>query len=170
MTSRIVTAATWVVVAVILAFALALAAPRLGGGDSLTILTGSMQPTIRPGDVVAVVPVDTDDLRVGDVVTFQPVSGDPTLITHRLVEIDDSASERRFVTRGDANSADDPAIIGAQVQGRVLYVIPVIGWISSALGPAVPGIVAVCAAGLIVFGAVALLRPGTRPTSRKAAS
>lgn len=170
MRSKIATVVGWLVIAVIVAGAAVMTVPRLMGGATLTILTGSMQPTLNPGDVIAVTPVADAKLRLGDIVTFQPVSGDPTLITHRIVDIDSSPAERVFVTRGDANSADDPPIIGEQIQGRVLYVVPMLGWVRSLVGPAVPVIVASAAATLIVFGAIAVLRPSRRSPSRKATS
>lgn len=170
MKTRVAAIAGWLVIALIVVAAVVMTVPRLMGGATLTILTGSMQPTLNPGDVIAVVPVADADLRLGDVVTFQPVSGDPTLVTHRLVDIDSSTATPVFVTRGDANSADDAPIIGDQIQGRMLYVIPVLGWARTLLGPAVPAIVATAAAVLIVFGAIAVLRPSRARPSRKATS
>jgi signal peptidase len=167
MRSKLIGAVTWTVVVLVVATAAVLGVPRLLGGATLTILTGSMQPTLRPGDVVAVVPTDPAGLRVGDVVTFQPVSGDPTLVTHRLVAIDDTAAEARFVTRGDANTADDAPLVAEQIQGRVVYVIPFIGWARQGLGSAGPLLVAVSGAALVAWGAFAVLRPGARPLKRK---
>src|SRR5699024_1764038 len=77
---------TSVLLIAVLALAVLLAVvPRLLGGEALTVLTGSMQPTYSPGDVVVSVP--QEEYQVGDVVTFQPVSGDPTLVTHRIVAV-----------------------------------------------------------------------------------
>ncbi|RZI92444.1 MAG: signal peptidase I [Microbacterium sp.] len=170
MPSKIAAVAGWLVIAAIVAGAVVMVMPRLMGGATLTILTGSMQPTLNPGDVIAVTPVADADLRVGDVVTFQPVSGDPTLVTHRVVDIDSSGVEPVFTTRGDANSADDEPIISDQIQGRVLYTVPLLGWARTLLGPAVPVIVAVVAGCLIAFGTVAVLRPSRPRSSRKAST
>lgn len=152
--------AGWALIALLAAVVALVGAPRLFGGTTLTVLTGSMQPGISPGDVVAVVPVDPDDLTAGDIVTFQPVSGDPTLITHRIIGISQSSSgERSFVTRGDANSADDPEIVADQIQGRVLYSVPWIGHVGAAVGRLAPTLVLVVAVTLVVGGAAAILRP-----------
>ena len=71
-----------------------------------------MEPTYSPGDVV--VPVPQDRYNVGDVVTFQPIPGDPTLITHRVTRVLYGNDGPRYITRGDANgaSAQLPPAIG----------------------------------------------------------
>lgn len=150
----------WALIIALAVLVALIGAPRLFGGATLTVLTGSMQPEINPGDVVAVVPVDPADLAAGDIVTFQPVSGEPTLITHRIISVSQSSSGvRTFITRGDANSADDPQISAEQLQGRVLYSIPFIGHIGSVLGPLAPTLVLVVAVVLVVGGAVVIMRP-----------
>src|SRR5699024_11712895 len=116
----------------VLALAVALAVvPRVMGCEALTVLTGSMEPTYAPGDVVVSVP--RDGYAVGDVVTFQPVSGDPTLVTHRIVAVQLGGPEgTMYVTRGDANGADDDPIKAEQVMGEVLYHVPYVGHLSAA--------------------------------------
>src|SRR5699024_11844299 len=94
----------------VLARAVAVAVvPRVMGGDALAVLTGSMQPTYSPGDVVVSVPQEA--YQVGDVVTFQPVSGDPTLVTHRIVAVTVGGPPgEQYITRRDANGDDaDPS-------------------------------------------------------------
>lgn len=139
-----------VLVLALLALALAVAVvPRLLGGAALTVLTGSMEPTYSPGDMVVSVPVET--YEVGDVVTFQPVSDDPTLITHRIVGVQLGA-ETRYVTRGDANGADDEPIQAEQVMGRVVYHIPYVGHVAGAAGPHRGLVVTAVACLLIGYG------------------
>ena len=77
---------------------------------------GSMEPTYSPGDMVVSVPQDS--YAIGDVVTFQPVSDDPTLVTHRIVAHRTGQHGVSYVTRGDANSQDDNPIIAEQVMGK----------------------------------------------------
>src|SRR5699024_2032677 len=106
--------------------------PKLLGGAGLTVLTGSMEPVYSPGDMVITVPQDS--YAVGDVVTFQPISGDPTLITHRIVAYRHGDDGVSFVTRGDANAYDDQPIIEQQVMGKVLYHVPLVGHVALAFG------------------------------------
>jgi len=86
--------------------------PKILDASPLTVYTGSMGPTFNPGDLIVVKPLsdkDKEGLDVGDVITFQPVSGDPTLITHRIIEKRSSNKGVSFITQGDANGvADEP--------------------------------------------------------------
>lgn len=117
----------------VLALAIALAVvPRLMGGAALTVLTGSMEPTFSPGDMVVSAPADR--YEIGDVVTFQPESDDPALITHRVVAIREMPGGLEYVTRGDANGADDEPIVAAQVMGTVHYAVPYVGHLAEAVG------------------------------------
>jgi len=120
---------SWLAIALVAAVVLAVVAiPRLIGAVPLTVLTGSMVPTYRPGDIVVVQPIPANELAIGDTVTFQPVSGDPTLNTHRIVHIEnENGIVTSVTTRGDANNSDDPPIVPEQIQGRVIYSVPLVG-------------------------------------------
>lgn len=113
-----------------------LVVPRLLGGDSLTVLSGSMEPTFAPGDVVVVRGIDEakvcSDVTVGSIVTFFPEPNDPTLITHRVVGKTigtfEDGSSCRLITQGDANSSADAPVSPAQVRGLFMFGVPGIGW------------------------------------------
>lgn len=123
----------------VVASALALVVvPKAAGAVPLTVLTGSMSGTYEPGSVVVVRPVVVEALDIGDVITFQERSGDPTLVTHRIVSIAFAGDgTRRFVTQGDANGAPDPApVTAAQVRGEVWYSVPLAGHVATALDAA----------------------------------
>ena len=152
--------ATFIVLA-ILAAAVALAVvPRLLDGAALTVLTGSMVPTYHPGDMVVVRGVHdaAREVRMGDVVSFQPEPNDPTLITHRVVGISFTSDGTRFTTRGDANSANDDPLLPEQIKGRAVYHVPWVGHASLWLGNNRPIAVTSAAAGLLVYGAVMIFR------------
>lgn len=113
-----------------------LVVPRLLGGDSLTVLSGSMEPTFSPGDVVVVKGIDDGevctDISVGTIITYFPEANDPTLITHRVVgktigTFEDGTS-CRLITQGDANSSVDEPVSPAQVRGVFMYGVPGLGW------------------------------------------
>ncbi|MCC2312655.1 signal peptidase I [Cellulomonas xiejunii] len=163
--SGLVSALATFALVVLLAAAVALAVvPKALDGAALTVLTGSMVPTYDPGDVVVVRGVDdaTAEVQVGDVVTFQPVSDDPTLITHRVVGKLFTADGTMFVTRGDANSADDAPLLPAQIKAVAVYHVPWVGHVSLALGQQRGLIVVGVAVALLVYGAVMVLRPERR--------
>lgn len=77
----------------------------------LVVVSGSMEPDIPVGSLIAGRTVAAADLEVGDVVTVPRRAGTADLVTHRIVEIRESdAAEgaRELVLRGDANATDDP--------------------------------------------------------------
>ncbi|MGN6131056.1 MAG: signal peptidase I [Nocardioidaceae bacterium] len=139
---------------VVLAGLALIVVPKATGSRPLTVLTGSMTPTYPPGTVVIVKPTDTNNLQIGDVITFQPRSGDPQLTTHRIVGVVLKGDGREYVTRGDANGADDPTPVKpAQIHGTVWYSVPYIGylavWVSGAnIHLAIDAV----AAGLVLYG------------------
>jgi signal peptidase len=71
------------------------------------VVTGSMNPTLEPGDgFVAVPPSLVGDIDEGDVVTFQPAEiNGGKLTTHRVV----GQTDRGYLTKGDANPFGDQA-------------------------------------------------------------
>ena len=112
--------------------------PKLVGGNTYTVLTGSMEPTISPGDEVIQRPTTFDEVKVGDIIIFQPRSGDPTLVTHRVVE-KRMGGVPRIVTKGDANGAADEPIKPGQVKGIYLYHVPKIGHVLLPVRDAING-------------------------------
>jgi len=144
--------------------ALLVIVPRLQGGTSLTVLSGSMEPALRPGDMVAVRGAEGGEgVRIGDVITFQPVSGDPTLVTHRVVGKSlASTGEVTFTTRGDANDSDDPPIVAAQVKGAMLYRVPYVGYGVNWVGDYRRPLAIAVGAALVLYGIVAVIRPRRR--------
>lgn len=125
--------AWFVIAAVVASLALSVLIPRLAGATPYTILTGSMKPGMPPGTLVVVKPIDVDDLDVGDVVTYQLESGEPTVVTHRVVAVGvDLAGRTVLTTRGDANDAtDEKPVIPAQVRGERWYSVPYLGHVST---------------------------------------
>lgn len=56
----------------------------------------SMFPTYLPGDVVKVIPIDFNKLKIGDIVFFE---GHNRIIFHRLVKVD--FTKQLYLTKGD---------------------------------------------------------------------
>lgn len=103
--------------------------PKALGALPMAILTGSMRPAMEPGTMIVVRPVPTTELQVGNVVTFQLASDDPTLVTHRISQISQTSNGKTLLTtQGDNNDAADPPIKGEQVMGEVIYAVPYFGW------------------------------------------
>ncbi|WP_341267996.1 MULTISPECIES: signal peptidase I [Gordonia] len=129
------TIASWTLLCAAVALLAALVVvPRLTGSTAYTVLTGSMEPTYPPGTLIVVKPTPGADLKAGDVITFQPKSGDPSVTTHRIVSIVyDASGVRKFITKGDANNATDEPIIEEQVRGRLLYSVPKLGYLNNVM-------------------------------------
>ncbi len=69
----------------------------------LVVKSGSMEPTLKVGDVIVIEPASPEDIKVGDVIVFwNPWYGN--LVVHRVVHI----TEEGVYTRGDANAGIDP--------------------------------------------------------------
>lgn len=109
--------------------------PRLAGATPYTVLTSSMAPSLPAGTLVIVRPVGTSRLGIGDVVTYQLRSGEPEVVTHRIVALEVGVGgETLYRTQGDANPAADPEPVHAlQIRGRVWYAVPYVGRISLGL-------------------------------------
>lgn len=107
--------------------------PRIGGAEPYTILTGSMQPKMPPGTLVVVKPVDPQDISIGNVITYQLVSGEPTVVTHRVVGVGaNGKGESVFITQGDANNTPDARqVTEVQVKGRLWYAVPYAGYVNT---------------------------------------
>jgi signal peptidase I, archaeal type len=129
--------------------------PKVAGATPMTILTTSMEPTLPPGTLIVVKPKPLKDIRIGDVMTYQIRSGDPTVISHRVVAIDHSSTgSLTFVTKGDNNSDPDPLVVEQQVRGILWYSVPYIGWVSTAVnGSQRSWIMPVIALGLFGYAA-----------------
>ncbi len=140
---------------VVVAAAALIVVPKATGSVPLTVLTGSMSPTYDPGSVVVVRPVAVDELQIGDAITFQEKSGDPAVVTHRIVSVAFAGDgSRQFITQGDANGAQDPEPVkAAQVRGKVWYSVPYVGHATTVLDPRARELaVKVIAGALLAYG------------------
>lgn len=120
----------WVVVLGMLgALVAAVLLPRLAGATPYTILTSSMKPSMPPGTLVVVRPTPVDEIGIGSVITYQVESGEPTVVTHRVVAQGIGATgEPVFRTQGDANDVPDATwVLPVQVKGELWYSAPYLG-------------------------------------------
>ncbi|SOC87774.1 signal peptidase I [Curtobacterium sp. 314Chir4.1] len=141
--------------------------PKATGSTPLTVLTQSMDPTLPPGTLLVVRPTPVEDIRIGDVVTYQITSGQPAVISHRVVSVASSSDgSRTFTLKGDNNALADPApVTAAQVRGVVWYSLPDIGLVNqlvngsrSWLIPAIAGVLLAYGAVMVTIGIVSAAR------------
>ncbi len=80
------------------------------GHPVMTVLSGSMSPTIRTGDLIvdaSVTPQRVRNLRPGQIISFREEPGSTVIITHRIVRRIVKHHTVTYFTRGDANNAPD---------------------------------------------------------------
>lgn len=106
-----------------------------GGLKVFSVLTGSMAPAIKAGNMVVVKPFS--EYKKGDVVTFKSeadrlVKKPKITSTHRIVEVSEESGKTLFKTKGDFNpAADVKRIDSGLILGKVIFQIPLVGFVLS---------------------------------------
>jgi signal peptidase len=140
---------------VLLLAVLVVALPMLTKSTPYTVLTSSMNPSYPAGTLVITKPIDAQQIRIGDVITYQIKSGEAAVITHRVIQIIEPAQagdEVKFITKGDANSLADPEVKPIQVRGVVWYAVPFIGWVNNVINGGTRNVlVPIFAGGLFLY-------------------
>jgi signal peptidase len=113
----------------------------------MVVTSGSMEPTLKVGDLIYVKGVAPADIKVGDVITFKPPANylQGTLITHRVIDVTYDSNEVYYRTRGDNNPSDDPwTIKSSDIIGVQKAIVPGIGnyflWMRTSAGIATIGV------------------------------
>lgn len=112
----------------------------LAGYTPLSVVTDSMSPTFRAGDLILIRKCDTSKLEQGDIVTFHTIiNNEYTLNTHRIEKIQTQNGMRSYVTKGDNNDiADIHMISDGDIVGRYVGRLPgfgrVMDFLSSSMG------------------------------------
>ncbi|MBP1971187.1 signal peptidase [Virgibacillus natechei] len=107
--------------------------PEVFGYQLKTVLSGSMEPEIQTGSIIAVESIDGSEeaatLQNGDVITF--VEEENRLITHRITEVDTTENGVLYTTKGDNNNAvDSNPVLAENVVGVYSGVtIPYVGYV-----------------------------------------
>ncbi len=106
---------------------------KIFGYSGLIILTGSMEPTYHPGDLIFI--REQKDYKVRDTITFHQHG---MIVTHRIIKKDGT----KFITQGDANNTADEPIQLSDIEGKVIRRVGGVGKAILFLQSA-PGILAV---------------------------
>lgn len=95
------------------------------------VVTESMVPKYKVGDMLLARRVDTNTLVVGDDVVYigkeDTFSG--KIVTHQIVAIDEEQEGRKFHTKGIANFIEDPVITGDQIYGKVVAKLNILSFL-----------------------------------------
>jgi signal peptidase I len=107
------------------------------GHPVLTVLSGSMAPTIRTGDLVyddRLRPGQAAHLKAGQIITFRATPGGHQTFTHRIHAVVSVNGAVAYQTKGDANpSPDATPVLPSQVVGLYRGKIPYGGYFLNAL-------------------------------------
>src|SRR3954451_799046 len=128
------TFAVWVALGFGLGIAAIVTLPGVLGYQSLTVVSGSMVPTLGVGSVVIDEVISPAEARPGDIVTFKdPLH--PRQLTHRLQKVRVEGDTFYMTTLGDANDVPDPCPGPRPAHlGRVLAHPPKLGYPRQWLG------------------------------------
>lgn len=122
--------APWIVVTMLLVGLLWFNTGLLGVTPS--VVSGvSMEPSMEVGDVVLMRETDPENIKVGDVIQYRVPVGS---IIHRVIEIEETDTGLVFITQGDNNNTPDEPVLESQVEGRIVYTIPKVGWVPIKIG------------------------------------
>jgi signal peptidase len=137
-----------VIILLMAAAVLVFLAPRFGWRVD-AVFSGSMEPELKTGGVVITRPVDTEDIKVGDIITFYSPLNEQ-LTSHRVIAAGDGSSFH-FQTKGDANEDADPFVVPAEnVVGKVCFHIPYFGHATQFVKTPLGLLLTLCLPGLVV--------------------
>ncbi len=86
----------------------------------LVVLTGSMEPTIKSGEMIII--KEQTNYNVDDIVTYKEDRN--FFVTHRII----NKYENKYETKGDNNNLVDEPIDKDQIEGKVIYHSKVCGF------------------------------------------
>ena len=120
--------ASVVLVTLVVIIAILLAGARVAGLQVFNVISGSMRPTYREGDLIYVKTVDPESIKPGDAITFV-LNEQLTVATHRVVSVD--GENALFYTKGDANKTpDDNPVHFKNLIGKPVFKVPLLGYVS----------------------------------------
>ncbi|MGE6754635.1 signal peptidase I SipW [Rossellomorea sp. NPDC071047] len=144
--------------------------PQFMGYQIKTVLSGSMEPDIQTGSIIAVKPGgDMTRFKEGDVITFKEKEN--ILITHRVLEVMKSGEHVMYKTKGDNNDAPDlePVLSENVVAEYKGFTIPYIGYFmnfmnskNGALMFIIPGILLLFYSGYTIWKAISAIDLSSR--------
>ena len=100
---------------------------NIGGYYMFTIVSESMAPDYKVGDIIISKKVDAKSLNVGDDGERQELRG--IVVTHRIIKKEEKDNKNYFVTKGIANQIEDPEIEASSIYGKVIYKTVILSFI-----------------------------------------
>ena len=97
-----------------------------------TVVTGSMEPKYKIGDILIAKEKDPSEIKVGDAISYLASRGEikNNVITHEVVNITkDENGKYLFHSKGLANLVEDPIVHEEQLFGVVVYKTKLLSYI-----------------------------------------
>lgn len=118
------------------------------------VSSGSMIPVLEVYDVLVVQGhVPFTDIQVGDIIVFNRPNGHDRVIVHRVAEILDD-NPKTIRTKGDANPSSIPGtdypLTKEEYIGKVVYIVPQLGYITRVLTPPMNYIIIAVIIGIMI--------------------
>lgn len=105
----------------------------IGGIRIFNIVTESMVPEYKVGDILISKSIDPSKIEIGDDVVYMGEVGSfqGKIITHRVIDIEKDGDNYKFHTKGIANEYEDPAVVSEdQIYGTIIYKTHILSFIS----------------------------------------
>jgi signal peptidase I len=100
------------------------------------IVSPSMVPALNIGDIVISRTASAKEIKINDVIRYKSGS---ISIMHRVVDIKVSQGRRTFITMGDNNEVEDAPVDQSKIEGKLVYIVPRLGWLAIGLRNAIFG-------------------------------
>lgn len=128
-----------IIVLVVLSFVLIVCLQRFSGNKIsffnyriFTVVTGSMEPKYKIGDILIAKEKDPSEIKVGDAISYLAEKGEikNNVVTHEVVNITKNENgEYLFHSKGLVNLVEDPVVHEKQLYGVVVYKTKLLSYI-----------------------------------------
>ncbi|WP_246206666.1 signal peptidase I SipW [Virgibacillus ihumii] len=153
--------------------------PEVFGYQLKSVLSGSMEPGIQTGSLIAVKSVEEGEksnFQPGDVITF--VGEENKLITHRITKVSSTDKGAVYTTKGDNNDAPDSApvlaenVVGLYTGFTIPYAGYAINFVQSSSGSIlfmiIPGVLLLGYAGFTIWRTIRQLDKRLKNSAERA--
>ncbi|MDX8362108.1 MULTISPECIES: signal peptidase I SipW [Bacillaceae] len=127
--------------------------PTFFGYQIKTVLSGSMEPGIKTGSIIAINPDgDMTRFKEDDVIIFK--DSEEKLITHRIIEVRNINEQVMYITKGDNNdAADREPVLSDNVVGQYIgLTIPYVGYAINYANSSMGAIMLLVVPGILLLG------------------
>lgn len=95
----------------------------VGGIRIFNIVTGSMVPKYKVGDILISKTIEPSKIQIGDDLVYKGTKNSykGKIITHQVIKIQEKEGKYEFTTKGLANEEEDPIVEEEQIYGIIVY-------------------------------------------------